>query len=456
MADVKYRSMMNSSDAIIWHIERDPKMRSTIMGVWELDSVPTPERMRESLDRMVAAIPRLHQRVESGRPRPRWIDVHNIDLDQHYSTHVFGGHATPDDALVFAQDWVREPFDRTRPLWRLGLLTGFADGKAAIVIKVHHAIADGIGMVLMLAAFTDLEPNPIERFELDQPTHESRRSKWSSYRRGLYRLGRAAKVVIRQPSATITSARRTLISAARVVMPNRTPLSSLMTKRSGELCLHSRAIPIAAVKAAGRASGVSLNDVFVGIVTDAVGRYHDVCGAPCERLRIHMPVNIRNERTATLAGNQFVPARLALRVPRRGALGGLASVRDQLEHLRAEPGLPHINTISAAIQRLGVPAARWIIGGMMKGVDVLASNVPGPNFPLYLAGARVNDFVAFGPPAGAALNITLFSYQSTVYLGVTTDSGAIADRHAFLACLDNAIEATVGSAPIQEHTVASA
>ena len=448
--------MMNSSDAIIWHIERDPKMRSTIMGVWELDSVPTAERMRESLDRMVAAIPRLHQRVEAGRPRPRWVEVDDLDIDRHYSTHAYSGHATPDDALVFAQDWVREPFDRTRPLWRLGLLTGFADGKAAIVIKVHHAIADGIGMVLMLAAFTDLEPNPVERFELDPPTHESRRSKWSSFRRGLYRLARTVGAAVRQPSATITNAARTLVSATRVVMPNRTPLSPLMTKRSGELCLHSRSIPLRAVKDAGRAAGVSLNDVFVGIVTDAVGRYHDATGVPCERLRIHMPVNIRNERTATLAGNQFVPARLALRVPKRGVLGGLASVRDQLEQLRAEPGLPHINAISAAIQRLGVPAARWIIGGMMKGVDVLASNVPGPNFPLYLAGARVNHFVAFGPPAGAALNVTLFSYQQTVYLGVSTDSGAITDRHAFLACLDNAIEAAVGSAPIQEHASATA
>ena len=104
MAGVKYRSMMNASDAIIWQIERDPKMRSTIMGVWALDSVPTPERIRESLDRMVASIPRLRQRVEPGRPRPSWVDVDDLDLDDHYATHQFAGAATFDDALVFAQD----------------------------------------------------------------------------------------------------------------------------------------------------------------------------------------------------------------------------------------------------------------------------------------------------------------------------------------------------------------
>ena len=455
MAGVKYRSMMNASDAIIWQIERDPKMRSTIMCVWELDSVPTPERIRESLDRMVASIPRLRQRVEPGRPRPSWVDLDDLDLDDHYATHQFAGAATFDDALVFAQDWVREPFDRSRPLWRLGLLTGFADGKAAVVIKAHHAIADGIGMVLMLAAFTDLEPNPTERCDVEPPSAESTRSQWSSWRRTTFRIGRVTRELVRRPSSTVIAASRTLVSAIRVVIPNRTPLSSLMTERSGELCLHSRAVPLRAVKDAGRAAGVSLNDVFVGIVTDAVARYHDASGVPCERLRIHMPVNIRNERTATLAGNQFVPARLALRVPKRGVLRGLASVSDQLERLRAEPGLAHINTVSSAIQRLGVPAARWIIGGMMKGVDVLASNVPGPRFPLYLAGARINDFVAFGPPAGAALNVTLFSYQSTLYLGVTTDSGAIPDRHAFLACLDEAIEAAVGSTTTRTPTTAT-
>jgi hypothetical protein len=86
-----------------------------------------------------------------------------------------------------------------------------------------------------------------------------------------------------------------------------------------------------------------------------------------------------------------------------------------------------------------VPISRRIIGGMMKGVDVLASNVAGPPCPLYLAGVHVEEFYAFGPPAGAALNITLFSYDGTVSLGITTDSAAISSRQLFLRCLDEAV-----------------
>jgi len=437
--------MMNPSDAIIWHIEQDPRLRSTIMGVWELEREPDPERMRESAIRMATAIPRLHQRVEPGRPRPRWVDVADLDLDLHYSTHQLGGLATMDDALAFAQTWVREPFDRGRPLWRLGLLTGLTGGRAAVVIKVHHAIADGIGMVLMLAAFTDLEPDPVERFTLahldDRPLD---RPRWSGAHRWRQRAATAGRALRRGPLAGLRQGVATLVSMVRVVWPSRTPHSELLCGRSAELCLDTRAIPLRALKDAGRAAGVSLNDAFVGIVTDAIARYHDHHGVGCDRLRVHMPVNVRNSRTATLAGNQFVPARISLTVPPRDHAHGLGWVRDQLEHLRAEPGLPDINAVSAAIHRLGVPVTRWVIGGMLTGVDVLASNVPGPGFPLYVAGVRVDQFVAFGPPAGAAINVTLFSYCSTVHLGVTTDAAAITDRARFLACIDASIAAIVG------------
>ncbi len=111
----------------------------------------------------------------------------------------------------------------------------------------------------------------------------------------------------------------------------------------------------------------------------------------------------------------------------------------QLETLCEEPALGHINTVSAAIQRLGKPISRWIIGGMMKGVDVLASNVPGPDFPLLLAGAQIEQFYAFGPPAGAALNATLFSYDGNVGIALTIDGAAITDQARFGYCLDQVI-----------------
>jgi len=77
----------------------------------------------------------------------------------------------------------------------------------------------------------------------------------------------------------------------------------------------------------------------------------------------------------------------------------------------------------------------------MKGVDVLASNVPGPQCPLYVSGVRIEEFYAFGPPAGAAVNVTLFSFDGAASLGVTIDDAAVAEAHGFMACLDEALAA---------------
>ncbi len=87
---------------------------------------------------------------------------------------------------------------------------------------------------------------------------------------------------------------------------------------------------------------------------------------------------------------------------------------------RAEPALPHVNDISGVISRFGPAAAVSILGAMLKGVDITTSNVPGPPFPVFMAGARVDEFYAFGPLAGAAINITLFSYDGSVHLGVNS------------------------------------
>jgi diacylglycerol O-acyltransferase / wax synthase len=441
MVDVAYRSRMSSSDAIIWDIEADPRLRSTVLSVWELDSVPTDARLAVNTERMIAAIPRLRQRVEDERPRPRWVDV-DVDPGDHVVRVHLPADSTFDDALAEAERWGREPFDRSRPLWRLGIVSGLAGGRAVAIIKVHHAIADGLGMVLMLGAFTDIERDPAPRPAAAAEPGDARPT-WSRIERMRYRSRRIATEFVRGPFAMLVRGTRTLASTIRLVMPNRRPCSTLMTGRSAEIRLAARTLSLDEVKHAGRADGGSINDVFVTIAADAVRRYHDALGHTCDRLRVHMPVNARTARTAGLAGNQFVPARVVLRFD--GVDTKLGPVRAQLERLRDEPALHHITAVSAAVQRLGRPVSRWLLGGMMLGVDVLASNVPGPPFPLYLAGAKIERFVALGPPAGAALNITAFSYDGALQLGVTTDAEGITDRAAFLECLDAAIADVVGS-----------
>ena len=444
MSRITYDETMSSSDALIWHIEKDPLLRSTVMSVWFLERPPSHERMQATVDRMATQLPRLRQRVVDDRPRPRWANVEHFEVADHYRYEHLDGKADADDILDRAQEWVREPFDRSRPLWQLGVFSGLADGRAALVLKVHHSMADGVGLMLMLAALADLEPNPQHRPAVAdivslQSERHSRRTTRGALRDAFAGLARRAPTIVRHPVGFARSLARSAGSIARLVMPTRTPMSSVMTGRSNELCLDVKALPFSTLRCAAKQVDGSLNDAFISLVLDTIERYHQRHGAPCEQIRIHMPINIRNEATADRAGNQFVPARIVMRVGGEATEGRLRRVSKHLSAVRQEPALPWVNTVSAAIQRLGVPISRRIIGAMMKGVDVLASNVAGPPCPLYLAGVHVEEFYAFGPPAGAALNITLFSYDNMVHLGVTTVAAAVESRGQFMACLDEAI-----------------
>ena len=467
--DLEYGEWMSESDSVLWHIERDPLLRSTITSVWFLDSVPDRRRMDAVVERVAAKIPRLHQRVVDERPGvapPRWVEDPDVDLDYHYSwARLPGTGATDRDVLDHAQRFAARAFDKDRPLWELCVVEDLPGEQAAFVMKVHHAIADGLGMVQLLAHMVDLEatvsdgadpvvddaavhaahrvPSPLEAV----PGARALGHRIASEARTGARLGRAslrtAAGLLRDPRGTVEQLGRTTGSIARVVKPATTPLSPVMTGRS--LTTHFDAITVdfSGFKEAARAAGCSLNDAFVATTLDALRRYHDAMDAPCEQVRMNMPISVRGGDGEHRFDNQFVPARMTLPLGSGAADERLVAVRSLLAEVRAEPALPHVNDISGVIARLGPAAAVSVLGAMLKGVDITTSNVPGPPFPVYMAGAKVERFYAFGPLAGAAINITLFSYDGGVHLGINSDRGAV-DHELLVRCLHEAVDETLG------------
>ena len=118
----------------------------------------------------------------------------------------------------------------------------------------------------------------------------------------------------------------------------------------------------------------------------------------------------------------------------------IAAAHRTLRRAREEPALPYVNDISATIGRLGTATAVTLLGSMMQGSDVTASNVPGPQFPLWSAGAKIGEFYAFGPLAGSAINITLFSYNGTISLAMHTDRAAVTDGDLLVDSLEAAAD----------------
>ena len=467
---VDYDEWMSESDAVLWHIERDPLLRSTIVGVWLLDRAPDRARMDAVVERVATRIPRLRQRVLDARPgvaTPRWVDDEYFDSSFHYHwARLPTAHSTLRDVLDEAQRTGARSFDKDRPLWELTVIDGLDGGRAAFVMKVHHSIADGLGMVQMLTQMIDLEPNPPEQAEPDAdpwsrapavpspidslPGARSLGHRIAHEARTGARIGTASMKtaidLVRDPRRTVEGLGKMAGSVARVVMPATTPLSPVMTSRSLRTRLDTVDIPLDQLKAAARAAGGSVNDAFVAITLDALARYHDEVGTPCEQIRMNMPISVRGGDSAHHADNQFVPARIVLPVTTGDPEARLGEIRTRLRAARAEPALPHVNEISGVISRLGPGAAVTVLGAMLKGVDITTSNVPGPPVPVWMAGSRIEKFFAFGPLAGAAINITLFSYDGVAHLGVHTDRAAVVEHDLFLDCLHGAIDDTLALA----------
>jgi WS/DGAT/MGAT family acyltransferase len=370
--------------------------------------------------------------------------------------------------LDHAQRLASRAFDKDRPLWELYVVEGLPGKRAAFIMKVHHAIADGLGMVQLLQHMVDLERDPeaatetaasdpapseidhrlrIEASVWAIPGARSLAHRVASEAKTGARLGKAslktATDLLRDPRGTIEQLGRTTSSIARVVKPATAPLSTVMHDRSINTHFEAVSVPFAAFKSAARAADGTLNDVFVAVTLDALKRFHDAAGRPCRQVRMNMPISVRGGAGSNTFDNQFVPARMILPLSEIDPTERIGEVRELLRAARAEPALPHVNDISGVIARFGPSAAVSILGAMLKGVDITTSNVPGPSFPVFMAGARVDEFYAFGPLAGAAINITLFSYDGTVHLGVNSDRAAVADHDLFTRCLRAAIDDTV-------------
>jgi diacylglycerol O-acyltransferase len=247
------------------------------------------------------------------------------------------------------------------------------------------------------------------------------------------RLGAApgdAVHAVRHPGETVTDAVRVGRSIARVVEPLNATLSPLMTERG--LTWHYDVLEFGLddIRGAVHAAGATLNDGFLAAVTAGLRLYHERHDTHVEELHVTMPVSIRRAGDP-IGGNRITLMRLKLPVGVTDPRERIAATHDRCAGVRSERSLPYTNAIAGTLNLL----PRGYVGGMLKHVDFLASNVPGIPVPLYLARARVTRLYGFGPTIGAAVNLTLVSYCGTCFVGINSDSGAIPDPDVLLDCL---------------------
>jgi WS/DGAT/MGAT family acyltransferase len=465
---IRFERRMTEADALMWQIEADPVLRSTILSIWILDRPPDVSRFEAKAERATRIIPRLRQRVVAdplGLSPPKWEDDPDFDLRFHVRHSALAGPGTMRDLLDFAEPVAMQAFDKDRPLWELHLVEGLEGGRCAAILKLHHAISDGVGLVRMTECLIERGPDddfsarPLEGTEAS-PHHaaahaptaweELSESATDRLHTGAERWRRVARWVahhaghgLAHPVDSASDVRDVVASAARVLAPAREPLSPIMRARSTAVRFESLAIPLDRLKQAGKAVGGTINDAFVASVAGGLGRYHRSLGAPAETLRMLMPVNVRgaaDPETENRAGNQFAPARFEVPVGIENPAKRMAAIGRLCREQRHEPALPWLEEISDVLGALPKLLTRGLFAAMQKSTDFTTSNVPGPRRPVWMSGAKVEGFMPFGPLAGASVNVTAFSYAGTLHVGINMDSAAVTDPKLLVECVKAGFE----------------
>lgn len=411
------REPLSAVDAA-WLRMDSPQSPMVIAAALEFDGPMDREALAGVLAERLVGRRRFRQRVAMERvtPWPRWEIDPRFDLRAHLH-HVAlpapGGHAA---LAALASDLVSTPLDYSKPLWQVHLVDGAAGG-SAVVVRLHHCIADGVSLVRLLLDLADGaggEGVPREVGQLRDARLDRRD-----------RLARLRRLVAEARSA-----------AHLIALPRdaRTPLSGEQGTR--KRVAWSNPIAFDELVAAAREAGGTVNDVLLSALAGALRHHLESLHAWHEGLEVRAvePVNLRpGEGAADQLGNRFglvyVPLPLGIAEPRRR----LREVRRRTDALKrsedasASLGLVGaLGLVTAGAERLGVD---WF----SRKATLLATNVAGPPAPISIAGRPLRRLVVWAPMSGEiALAFSFLSYAGTITVALRCDEGVVPDPDAMV------------------------
>jgi WS/DGAT/MGAT family acyltransferase len=437
---------MLPTDAFFWYAEAaTPELRPLVAGLFLLDRVPDRARFRASIENLVFHFPRFRQRVvEPTLPfgMPEWKTDSTFDLDYHLRDVILPGPATQRHLLEYASGLFSAPLDHMRPLWEGHLIEGLQDGRAAFLLKLHHSVADGVGSVAMLDAFTQRrrgEPVPRHR----RPAAQASRSSGSSELTRLIangfaaagttagRIALAGARVVRDPAATGEQLARNARALQRMWSDLMAPkLDDPLAARSTGIGrrLDGVVLPLPRMKRLKTRLSITLNDLVLTAVSGAIGRYHEHHRLSVDQLACMVPMNLRREHERHQLGNRVGAFYVSLPVAERDPIARLQLIREQTTRAKGDRQGAAYQTLMQAAALIPAAAFRAATRSLAGRVHVICSNVPGPPRQTYLAGAKIDGVLPFAPVMlGTPLSIALASYGPTYGIGIDSDPAAIPD-----------------------------
>ncbi|MEZ5347329.1 MAG: wax ester/triacylglycerol synthase family O-acyltransferase [Pyrinomonadaceae bacterium] len=402
-------------------------------------------------------IPRYQQKVVPDPfniAHPTWEYDEDFDIKNHIFEIKRRGKVTLEDLAEIAGEKMTSLMDRSKPLWELYIINNFEDGKAAMIAKVHHCMVDGISGVDLIKILFDISPEPAApppkpENETPQPKPDPTRqffdSLLGSMEEGMNRLLEVqAGMLYLTSSLTDPKTAKNLPHIAGVLPAVSTPapLLPFNGECSGIRKLAWSEFSFTDARLIKNVLGGSVNDVVLTVLSEAVSRYAKQHKLDVNKriVRFMVPVSLRQKEKRGALGNiiSILPVEIPLDID--GLAQRFAYV-NQITALMKETKLAAgLLTVGAMYSMM--PAPLQSVFGQLADLpfppfNMVATNVPGPQIPLYLVGQKMLKHYPYVPVGyGLGLGCAIFSYNKDLYFGLSSDANAMSDVDKFKKILD--------------------
>lgn len=403
-------------------------------------------------------------RVPLGLHHPLWIEDPDFDLRAHLRRVSVPSPGTRAQVDAVVADIAGAPLDRARPLWEMWTLEGLEGGRTAVLVKIHHAVADGTAIARLLANVMTTEPSDLEPEAASAAwAPDGVPSSWDLVAAAAVdQVAHAARLPAllgttrRRIGALIANRRASKVRAPRPVLD--TPATSFNGPLTGQRSFATVSLSLAEARAVKRAFGVTLNDVVIGLVSGALRSYLEARDElPPRPLIASVPVSSEHHADAARLGGNRVSSLFTTLA---------TDVADPVERLRT------IHTVSVEAKAVQAAigselmgewaeyapppffawvlkqwAARRFAAHVPAAINLIVSNVPGPTSALFVPGHRLQAIYSVGPVLeGIGLNVTAWSYLDELHVGVLACREMVPEPHRITEGMRRALDELVARA----------
>ncbi|MGO9984743.1 MAG: wax ester/triacylglycerol synthase family O-acyltransferase [Rhodomicrobium sp.] len=419
-----------------------PANPMVIVGVLIIEGPVNLNLLEDTLAARFLAIPRFRQRVEVRAGEYWWAEDPHFERQRHVRRARLPGKGDKEELQRYIAELASEPIDKTRPLWQLRIVEHY-EGGAAVVIRIHHAIADGMALVGVMLSITDGQEG---KWNWEQTPRTNKKRKLLPIP-GLETLSKGmalgadvwdeARLLAGSPAKTVrTGAGVAGELAWLLLMPQDTP-----TRYKGALSGNKRVawtepLPLPEVHAVSRALGCSINDMLLASVAGALGAYLKEKGDPLEGVEIRalVPVDMRGEHRTGELGNRFGIIAAELPAGIENPLARVAEVHRRMKELKESLEPPVTLGLLMALGYAPKIVQDRLFNLLLSRATAVMTNVPGPRHPLHLTGHEIKQIMFWVPQSGdIGMGVSILSFNNMVQFGLITDAALVPDPEAIVA-----------------------